>query len=180
MQTLLCLAQLPLLCMPMQSGLNSRVFKVRHTDFLPGHQCVAADVQPADMSSLYGFDLRLLLFMLDLKMTHSRRQSCCTTSCCTRGVAVAVRAIRGTLGYLHCSTADCTQCKVYLQRTAACCAQCDTVELAHWCQGSCLCGASSALLAACVMRTGWLTDADQMPQDRKASREGTLSHGNAC
>lgn len=51
------------------------------------------------------FDLRLLLFMLDLKTTHSRRQSCCTTSCWTRGVAVAVRAINGTLGYLY--TAAC-------------------------------------------------------------------------
>lgn len=34
-------------------------------------------------------------------MTQLRRHSCCTTSCCTRGVAVAVSAISGTLGYLQ-------------------------------------------------------------------------------
>ena len=45
--------------------------------------------------------LKFCLFMLDLNTTHSRRHSCCTTSCCTRGVAVAVRAIRGTVGYLN-------------------------------------------------------------------------------
>ena len=58
--------------------------------------------------------LRFCLFMLDLKTTHSRKHSCCTTSCCTRGVAVAVRAINGTVGYLKqqacyvaCSRQDC-------------------------------------------------------------------------
>jgi hypothetical protein len=43
----------------------------------------------------------LLLFMLDLKTMHSRKHSCWTTSCWTLGVAVAVRAIKGTLGYLQ-------------------------------------------------------------------------------
>jgi hypothetical protein len=36
-------------------------------------------------------------------MTQLRRDSCCTTSCCTRGVAVAVSAMSGTLGYLQTS-----------------------------------------------------------------------------
>ena len=45
--------------------------------------------------------LRLGLFMLDLKSRHWLRQSCSTTSCCTLGVAVAVRAISGTAGYLR-------------------------------------------------------------------------------
>ena len=48
-----------------------------------------------------GAHLRLGLFMLDLNSRHWLRQSCSTTSCCTLGVAVAVKAISGTAGYLH-------------------------------------------------------------------------------
>lgn len=43
---------------------------------------------------------------LDRNTTHSIMHNCWTTSCCTRGVAVAVKAMRGTEGYLsqskHC------------------------------------------------------------------------------
>lgn len=44
--------------------------------------------------------LRLARLKLLLKVRHSRMASCSTTSCCTRGVAVAVSAISGTAGYL--------------------------------------------------------------------------------
>ena len=75
--------------------------------------CLPANKADHIAAELNESDLRLLLFMLDLKTTHSRRQSCCTTSCWTRGVAVAVRAINGTLGYLHtpaCNTScNCSE-----------------------------------------------------------------------
>lgn len=44
--------------------------------------------------------LRFGLLNEDLKTMHLGMQSCATTSCCTRGVAVAVRAMTGTVGYL--------------------------------------------------------------------------------
>ena len=48
-----------------------------------------------------GLHRRLGRLKLERKTTQFRRHSCCTTSCCTRGVAVAVRATNGTEGYLH-------------------------------------------------------------------------------
>ncbi len=44
---------------------------------------------------------RLMRLKLDRKTTQCLRPSCCTTSACTLGVAVAVNASRGTVGYLH-------------------------------------------------------------------------------
>lgn len=44
---------------------------------------------------------RLGRLKLERKTQQFRKASCCTTSCCTRGVAVAVSAISGTVGNLR-------------------------------------------------------------------------------
>ena len=45
-----------------------------------------------------GAHVRLGRLKLEQNMTQSRNASCRMTSCCTRGVAVAVSAITGTAG----------------------------------------------------------------------------------
>ena len=49
----------------------------------------------------HGAHRRLVRLKLERKTTQCFRPSCCTTSACTLGVAVAVSARRGTVGYLH-------------------------------------------------------------------------------
>ena len=53
------------------------------------------------MGALSSCRLRLARLKEERKMTQCCSASCATTSRCTRGVAVAVSASSGTLGYLH-------------------------------------------------------------------------------
>lgn len=61
--------------------------------------------------------LRLLRLKLERKMTQCCRASCWTTSRCTRGVAVAVSASSGTLGYLHGLKVTTSTCLFHIALT---------------------------------------------------------------
>ena len=51
---------------------------------------------------------RFVRLKLDRKTTQCFKPSCCTTSACTLGVAVAVSAKRGTVGYLYMHHKPCS------------------------------------------------------------------------
>ena len=81
---------------------------------------------------------RFVRLKLERKTTQCFKPNCCTTSACTLGVAVAVRARRGTVGYLHMQSMRHAQhilCCMHIPDALIRCQMCKAPllqELPHW------------------------------------------------